>query len=296
MHNNIDMLTDEIIARLPLQKFSISRIQKLWTDNDIEAFESELGYLLTRHSMNELAESYVVLTEHYIEEADYFKKNGRYRYSSFEEVNKLIYADEKMMKQYMLGLELANYFWISLLNVQRHFSDVLSSAGGYRYLEIGIGHGKYFCEALAKQRFDFYTGLDVSSQAVAMTKEYIEYFKIPYNNYGLICADATKFVPEEKYDLIVIQEVLEHIEDPVGMLKSIGKMLTENGRAYALLPINAPSLAHIYLFRDIEHVNNIIAEAGLDISGEYYITANNMQIERAVETKAPINACLMLRK
>ena len=67
--------------------------------------------------------------------------------------------------------------------------------------------------------------------------------------YSLLCQDATRLDPEkEKYDFVTIQEVLEHLEDPEGMLRKIGELLTPEGKAYAMMPICAPSTQHIFLF------------------------------------------------
>lgn len=94
----------------------------------------------------------------------------------------------------------------------------------------------------------------------------------------------------------MIQEVLEHIEDPLGMLRSIYRILAPGGKVYALFPINAPSPAHIFLFRSIAHVKELVEEAGFALLQEEYITANNVSLEQAEEKKMPINACMLLVK
>ena len=103
------MQTDDLIMRierkLPGQKFSIKRTRKQWIDKDVKRFDRELAFLLKRYSMEEIVGGYVTMTQRYFEESRYFLENGKYRYSSFDEVNRMIYADETYMKGYMLGLE-----------------------------------------------------------------------------------------------------------------------------------------------------------------------------------------------
>ena len=99
----------------------------------------------------------------------------------------------------------------------------------------------------------------------------------------------------EKYDFIVAQEVLEHLEDPLGMLRKIGSLLSENGQAYVLMPIMAPSKQHIFLFRDVQHVKQMVKQAGLEIVEEAYITAKGMPVEEAEKKRLPVNACLIVK-
>lgn len=65
---------------------------------------------------------------------------------------------------------------------------------------------------------------------------------------------------------------------------------------YVLMPITAPSPAHIFLFESIEHVKGIVEEAGFEIVTEEYITVSNTTIEMAEKKKLPIDACLILKK
>lgn len=90
--------------------------------------------------------------------------------------------------------------------------------------------------------------------------------------------------------------MLEHLEDPEGMLRKIGELLTPEGRAYALMPICAPGNQHIYLFQNRAHVRSIIENAGLEIVKEEYITANNMPVETAEAKRLPINAALIVER
>lgn len=297
----INHLIDEILHRLPGQAFSVRRTTREWTDEEKNRFAQELEYLTEKYSLEEIVEGYLFYTESVMEESRYFKEHGDYRCHSFEEVDEYIYADAGRMKQYMLGLAVAEFLWMTVLKIHRFYAELIQNVSGERYLEIGPGHGKYFLEAYRLQRFGQYDAVDVSETAIAMTKDYMERY-IAENvgggvkNYRLICGDATKLSFDAGYDFVVIQEVLEHIEDPLGMLRSIYQILAPNGKVYALFPINAPSPAHIFLFRSIAHVKEIVAEAGFALLREEFITANNLSIEQAEEKKMPINACMVLAK
>ncbi len=294
----IDLLINNVLHQLPGQVFSIKKVMGEWTEEEKIRFEMELQYLIDKYSMEEVVDGYVFYTNSVMEETKYFKEHNDYRCHSFADVDTYIYADEERMKLYMLGLSVAEFLWMTVLKIHRFFEKLICHISGKHYLEIGPGHGKYFLEAYNQQKFLEYDAVDVSETAIAMTRDYLQYYMVKESmrKYHLICQDATLLCDEEKYDFIVIQEVLEHIEDPISMLKSIYRMLTSEGRVYALFPINAPSPAHIFLFHSIDHVKDIVSEAGFEIVEEEYIIANGRTIEQAMIKKLPIDACLILRK
>ena len=80
------------------------------------------------------------------------------------------------------------------------------------------------------------------------------------------------------------------------MLRKIGELLTPEGRAYALMPICAPSPQHIFLFQNRAHVRSIVERAGLEIVKEEYITANDMPAEEAEAKRLPIDAALIVKR
>lgn len=294
-------LTEELITgilqKIPGQTFSIKRIRKMWTPEEEARFERELEYLTEKYSLDKIVEGYIFMTTSNMEESRYFQEHGEYRYHSFAEVDRNIYANEEQMTLYMLGLSLTEYLWETVLRIHRFYEDTIKSIRGNSYLEIGPGHGKYFLEAYNLGNFKEYVAVDVSQTAIDMTKEYMRrYGKQEGVKYELLCQDATLLDGESKYDFIVAQEVLEHVEKPLELLKSMGKLLSPEGRAYVLMPITAPSPAHIYLFESIEHVKSIVNKAGFEIVTEEYITVSNTTIEAAEKKKLPIDACLILKK
>lgn len=296
------MLTDQVIyavlRRLPGQSFSIRRVQKLWTPQEAARLEQELAYMAKEYTLEKVVDGYVYYTNAVIEETKYFHEHDDYRYHSFAEVDRNVYANKENMTLYMLGLSLTEYLWETVLRIHRFFEAVLQDAKGENYLEIGPGHGKYFCEAYNLGRFKKYVAIDVSPTAIAMTEQYMQSHKNDRGGvYELICQDATQLDSEErKYDFVVLQEVLEHLENPLEMLKTTAKLLSAEGTAYLLMPICAPSPQHIFLFQNRKHVQSLIQQADLEIIKEDYITVNRVSVETAEEKRMPIDACLLVRK
>ena len=52
------------------------------------------------------------------------------------------------------------------------------------------------------------------------------------------------FEPEEKFDIVTFNKVLEHVNDPIGMLKKAKNMLTKSGVVYVELPDGDSALKH----------------------------------------------------
>lgn len=295
-----EQLISEILKKLPMQKFSIKRVASLLTQEERSRLESDINYLLKDHSFDFLVAGYVYMTQRAIEETFYFKKHGDYRFHTFAEVNNSLYSNKKTMELYMVGLFLGEYLWETLLRVHRYYEKIIHEFSGKDYLEIGPGHGKYFTEACRLGRFRRYTAIDVSPTAIQMTEKFLNYNGVSMEGGGtsvkLLCKDVTMCDIESKFDFVVAQEVLEHIENPLKMLKQIRKLLTRRGMAYLLVPISAPSPAHIFLFKDREHVRDIVKQAGLEIVQEKYIVANEMALREAEKRKLPINACLITKR
>ena len=293
----VDQVLTGILQRLPGQTFSIRKVCALWTPEERERFEQELEYFSEKYTLETLVDGYLFLTETTLKESRYFQENGDYRYHSFEEVNQNVYSNTRNMTLCMLGLSLAEYLWETVLRTHRFFEAEIRKVCGNRYLEIGPGHGKYFYEAYALGQFKEYTAVDISPTAITMTEDYMKHRKAIWGgHYKLVCQDATQMDVGEKYDFIVIQEVLEHLENPLAMLIKIGELLETGGSAYVHMPICAPSAQHIFLFRNISHVRDMVEKAGFEILKEEYVTANHISAEAAEKKKLPINACLIVRK
>ena len=90
-----------------------------------------------------------------------------------------------------------------------------------KIIEVGSGLG-YLTYSLRKEGHDI-VGLDISENAVFDA----------INNFGdyYLCEDVNNYAKnnEEKYDVVILTEVIEHIPDPVTFLRSLIKILKKGG-------------------------------------------------------------------
>lgn len=102
-------------------------------------------------------------------------------------------------------------------------------------LELGSFKGDFTKRFLPY--FDDITCVEASDEAIAIAKEKLD------NKVVFINSLFEKVVLPKKYDNIILTHVLEHIDNPVAVLKRINdEWLSENGRLFLVCPnANAPS-------------------------------------------------------
>lgn len=216
-----------------------------------------------------------------------FMATGKYSSTSFEEVEKRVYGNTDTMTYHMHGLVLGQFLWFEQYERIKFFCDRIQHYAGDKpgkYLEIGGGHGLYMMEALrhltAYNRFDL---VDISESSLQLAKGIIN---DPRVNYYL--KNIFDFTESDKYDFITMGEVLEHLEDPLQILKKIATLIGDTGRAYLTTPVNSPMIDHIYLFNHEQEIRDLFREAGLEIVEEKVVISEKIPESRARKYKAPI--------
>ena len=69
----------------------------------------------------------------------------------------------------------------------------------------------------------------------------------------------------EKADLVICQEVLEHLEDPARFICGLYEAVRPGGWGYITAAINAGHTDHIYLYRSAAEVQQQVEAAGWKI-------------------------------
>jgi len=96
---------------------------------------------------------------------------------------------------------------------------------GSRVLELGCGGGN-FIRAVAKD----------NPEASAVCIDYYNEPKDLPPSVRFIKQNLEEFELEEKFDLIIINHVLEHIKNPLGLLEKAKKKLNKNGKILIVVP------------------------------------------------------------
>jgi SAM-dependent methyltransferase len=103
---------------------------------------------------------------------------------------------------------------------------------GQRILDMACGCG-YGSARLAELNPDKQiTGVDIDPEAIAYARQH---YQLP--NLTYLCANAEQFSSELPFDSIVSLETIEHLPNPVALAANIARLLAEDGKVIASVPI-----------------------------------------------------------
>lgn len=245
--------------------------------------------------MDYAVDMYLKMIEEMVYEQIQFVSSGSYRYSSFEEVNKLVYSNEDYMKPYIHGLLMSQFLW------QHHyeiFDFFIERIKGYsskinRYLEIGGGHGLFinWAHELCSNGTNSFTCLDISQSSLDLCKAFN-----PDKNLNYVHQDVFEHKPDEVYDFISMGEVLEHVEDPVALMSKLNDLLSPEGTVFITVPTNAAAIDHIYLFRNAGEIIEVCEKAGFEVVEDFSIYAEDVSVKKAEKFKVSMMYACFLKK
>ena len=269
------------------------------TDEEKQDLSFYIVFLIEEgNSIPYIAECYNTLVNEVVGEQLFFLKYKKYRFSKFSEVESQVYFNNEYMEKYMIGLGISTFLWPQHMKIRRFFLKNLPCDNNGDYLEIGPGHGFNFMNAMKKTSYSFFEGVDISPKSVSLTNKIIKSnFFGKFENFSIFQGDFTKFVPEKRYDAIVMGEVLEHVEKPELLLEKIHSIANDDSFIFLTTVINAPVIDHIYLFNSIESIEKIITDANFKIKQIFLAPAyDKYSIEENLKKKLPIDVAIILYK
>jgi 2-polyprenyl-3-methyl-5-hydroxy-6-metoxy-1,4-benzoquinol methylase len=291
---------DRVNLKNPLHaKFLDKSLQDLAAD-EAGRLERLVSFYMSRGNctMEEIADKYLYMISFIMEDQFYFAEHDSYRFSTFAEVENY-YKDPAYMDSYTVGLGLSTYLWRVHREVMRFFSSeyLRRTAGGKTYFEIGPGHGEYMVTAMQQTDFRRYLAIDISETSVALTRQYIRHcMKEPEaKNHAVMHGDFFAFQPDRRFDVIVMGEVLEHVEHPARFLNRIREIASNEACIFISTATNAPHPDHIYLFRSVAEVVKLFDDTGFEVADFIAANANNVPLEKAERRKIPVVMAFILR-
>ena len=142
-----------------------------------------------------------------------------------------------------------------------------------RILDLGCGVGTV--DFYLAQKGHNVTGIDISADAIKICNSVKEQFG--FENTRFIEGDVQKKEFKQKFDFIICSEVIEHVEDDRGLLKTIHKLLVPGGILLLTTPSKYAPLHRLGFLKDFDqrvgHLRRYdmpdllskIQEAGFDI-------------------------------
>lgn len=297
----IDDFIANVVSENPMHaSFINASLAKIRQDDRDDLTEYLSFCVADGMSLKRVAECYNTLVIDAQTELVHFMRNKRYRYSTFDEVAGDVYYDPDFMQRYMCGLAVSSFLWPNHNRMHRFFLDGFPRTAGGTYLEVGPGHGYYFMKAAASGQFECLIGVDVSPTSIQMTQNILDYYGIG-QRYGervqLLEADFLgQDVAREDFSVIVMGEVIEHVEEPEKFLDRLRDLCTPNTVVYLTTCANAPAIDHIYLFDSPEHIESMIEAAGLKIEQSLHVPYAGKTLEECAKQRLGVNVAYFLSK
>jgi SAM-dependent methyltransferase len=173
--------------------------------------------------------------------------------------------------------------------VTKVLSEIQKPKDEVKILEVGCSLG-YLTYSLNQEGYDA-IGLDISKNAIDNAiSEFGDYY---------VCDDVLKYSQnnEEKYDVIILTEVIEHIKEPIPFLKSLIYMLRREGKLIISTPNRSvlmkeeiwvselpPVHWFCFSFSSLEYISKIIhcTISSIDFT-EYYVNHDPIVIPAITE-------------
>lgn len=297
-YNSVSSLIREIVAANKLQGKLLRSSLEMSCERSLKDFEAYVDHCLKNgQNIKYLSECYGLIIRATLREQVYFKRHNVYRYSRFDEVSRSVYFDDDYMNRYMTGLALTSFLWPNHIAMRSFFREKLPKDISGSYLEIGPGHGFYMMMAMRDTSYSHFLGIDISPASVDLTNRILcDSTFGSFCSYEIVERDFLKWSTNQRFDAVVMGEVLEHVENPIDFLERIHEFANEKAFIYITTAINAPAVDHIYLYRSEDEVEEQIISTGFRIKERLVSPYFGTTLEESKENNLPINIALVLEK
>ncbi|MBI5814220.1 MAG: class I SAM-dependent methyltransferase [Nitrospinae bacterium] len=243
--------------------------------------------------------SYVVLSVEFLELQRRLEKCGHYLYSTEKEAMEHVYHNKDVYgSDYLNGLLLSQPLWPNHYLMNKVFFTEKFLPGikkNPESLEVGVGTGFQLYQLLTAHEDVRYTGLDISDFAIDRAGKFAFGHK-GRPNARFINRNVSDGIPFEdnKFDSVMMGEVLEHVENPLVVLKELARVAAPDAPIFVTTAIFAASSDHIYLFENAQEVRELISNAKLSIELEDVLPV--YPSDSPESSKRPLNYCAVLKK
>jgi 2-polyprenyl-3-methyl-5-hydroxy-6-metoxy-1,4-benzoquinol methylase len=196
-----------------------------------------------------------------------FERTGVYAPQTYSEAEAAVYSNtEYMTGTYLPGLLLAWYLWphhYRQIQFFKTFVREMARGGAQLFHDVAPGTGIYSRLALKGAQESVGMGFDISPASCTFTDNHMRAFHLG-TRYRICLQNPLEDTPEP-VDWLICVELLEHMEDPMSLLRTLRKMLRPGGKAFIATAINAPNSDHIYLYRTVDEVGVQLRGAGFQV-------------------------------
>lgn len=262
-------------------RFALASLDKLQTELGV-AWRADLNALLEQLYADDLVlenavKGYAAFAMDAMRRQKRFERERSYEAKSHAQAASEVYLNAAYMEQkYLPGLLLSHFLWqhhyAQLQFFRGFFVDALARREARDFAEVGVGTGVYsrvFLDRVASARG---MGFDISPYALRFAQRHIAAFGHAAR-YEIEERDVIAVPTEQQFDAVLCVEVLEHLEDPVALLRTLRAMTAPSGRLFVTAALNSAHADHIYLYREPSEVVEHARQAGLTLLSMFCVNA-----------------------
>ncbi len=251
------------------------------------------SFLASDAAREEAAQAYNRMCMEILREQIRFKKTGTYLIDDAPTAYAQVYSQDERMRSYIVGLLLSYLFWPNHYRLFKYYREALRSSTPGRYLEVGAGHGLFVAEAMGRLPELDVTVVDISETSLDVAREMLVTFAVDASRVRFVREDFLKLdlssTDGRGYDLIVMGEVLEHVNQAPEFMAKARSLLRERGRIFMTTCANCPAVDHVYRFHTVEEIVALLRGAGLRVVDDLALPAEDVPRERWLEELVTIN-------
>ncbi len=257
------------------------------------------GYLKAQGiTVEEAVDAYLQLCRDMIASQVEFTKTGRYPVELSSAAFESVYNDRRKMTAHLVGLAISQYLWATHYRMYKFFRDAIRDRSDRirSYLEIGPGHGLFLDQALScfPQSVEICV-VDISPTSIEIARSTVKHFhpdtQVDYHQADMLDLDLGK-----QFDFVTMGEVVEHVNFPRKLLKRFRDFLTPEGGGFVSTCVNCPSIDHVYHFKQVGEIREMLEECGLAIEKEAVLPVEDLPMTEIVEKRITINFCALVKR
>jgi len=302
-NNNFRKIIELICSKSILQKKKLRKYLSGQNDTFFylaEEFATKYSdYLKSENIPIEyVVDAYLKMCNDMIKSQIYFMRTGKYPIESAEQAFKLVYNKDEEMKPFMIGLAISQFLWESHYKIYQFFLNNINIEKDdiKSYLEIGPGHGLFLKDAnqILDNNVEF-IAIDISKTSIDITRSIMN-FLVKENKIKYIIMDILDYNTNKRFDFITMGEVLEHVNYPEMLLSKFNKLLSDNGHGFISTCVNCPTIDHVYHYKCVNEIKEMLNNNGLIIKDELILPVENLPMEEIIKKKIAINYCAIVRR
>jgi 2-polyprenyl-3-methyl-5-hydroxy-6-metoxy-1,4-benzoquinol methylase len=295
-------IVERICAKSPFQRKKLTAYLSAQPESfrrEADEFASRYGAFLAQRgiSLDYVVDAYLKMCAYMMRCQVAFLRSGKYPVASAAEADQAVYQSEQEMLSYMIGLGMSQFLWSTHYRIFSAFKELLAerAATTRRYLEIGPGHGLLLEQALTTlDRLEDAVAIDLSPTSLELTRALTEWILPGERRLRYLLGDVMEADLGVGFDLITMGEVLEHVEQPLRLLRRLRDLLAPGGRLFVSTCANCPAPDHVYQFGGVAQIRTLLADAGFKVERDFPLPVENMSVDAAEAARVTINYCAVL--